>query len=267
MTGGAPPGGAAAMDELAAALARGDPDRHLALLAAPRAARPRLLPLYALNLEAARAPWVSAEPMVGALRLQWWRDRIAELGAGCAPPGPPLLSALAPLVPDPVPAALLDALVAARAADLSAEGPGDAAALFAHLDATGGSLMWAAALALGAPASAEGVVRDYARAAALAAWFLAVPAYAARGRRALPDPSPAAVSALAREGMAALARARRARSRLPAAARPALLPGWQAGPLLARAARDPAAVAEGRLALPEATRRGRLLVQALTGRW
>lgn len=57
---------------------RGDPDRFLAVMAAPVAARAQLLPLYAFNLEVARAPWVTKEPMIAEMRLQWWRDVVAE---------------------------------------------------------------------------------------------------------------------------------------------------------------------------------------------
>jgi phytoene/squalene synthetase len=63
-------------------LRRGDPDRFLAAMAAPPAARRVLLPLYAFNLEVARAPQVTAEPMIAEMRLQWWRDALAEIAAG-----------------------------------------------------------------------------------------------------------------------------------------------------------------------------------------
>lgn len=62
----------------AALVARGDPDRFAAIMAAPPAARARLFPLYAFNLEVARAPWVTKEPMIAEMRLQWWRDVLAE---------------------------------------------------------------------------------------------------------------------------------------------------------------------------------------------
>ena len=70
---------------LAETLSRGDPDRFAALLAMPPAARDRLLPLYAFNLEIARAPWVTAEPVIAEMRLQWWRDTVAEIGEGRPP--------------------------------------------------------------------------------------------------------------------------------------------------------------------------------------
>ena len=42
----------------AALVERGDPGRFRATMAAPLAARRVLFPLYAFNLEVARAPWV-----------------------------------------------------------------------------------------------------------------------------------------------------------------------------------------------------------------
>ena len=66
------------VDACAALVERGDPDRFAATMAAPVAARAQLWPLYAFNLEVARAPWVTKEPMIAEMRLQWWRDVVAE---------------------------------------------------------------------------------------------------------------------------------------------------------------------------------------------
>lgn len=251
--------------ELLARLERGDPDRFLALMAAPPAARIHLLPLYAFNLEVARAPFVTAEPMIAEMRLQWWRDVLAELEQGKPPRAHEVIVPLS-AVPN-LPHAILDDLIEARRWDIHRDPfPGEDA-LVAHLDRTAGHLMWAAALALDAPAPAEAAIRAYGRAAGLVAWFRALPAYVSLGRAPLPDPSPDAIAALAGEGLAWLAEARAARASVPRAVAPALLPGWQSGPLLARAARDPAAVAEGRLALSDFARRGRLLLQSVTNRW
>jgi 15-cis-phytoene synthase len=256
------------LDALAERLERGDPDRFLALMAAPVEARARLLPLYAFNLEVARAPWLTSEPLIAEMRLQWWRDTLAEIAAGAAPRAHEVALPLAGLVRDAaIPPGLLDAMVVARRWDIYREPFDDTRALWAHLEATGANLMWAAAIALGAPPGAEVAVRDAGAAAALAAWLRAVPELEARGRHPLPDPAPGAVAALAGEGAARLARARAARLTVPAAAVPALYPAWQAGAVLKRAARDPAAVAEGRLAQAEAARRWGLLWRSVTGRW
>lgn len=247
---------------------RGDPDRFLAAMAAPPVAREMLLPLYAFNVEVARAPWVTAEPMIAEMRLQWWRDTLAEIAEGRPARAHEVAEPLANVMrAAKIPAAMLDEAVAARRWDIGREPFADEAVLLDHLDRTGGHLMWAAALALGAPSAAEQPVRDLARAGALASWLRAVPALEAAGRRPLPDARPEAVARLAREGLAWIAAARAARGSVPKPVRPALLPAWQAAPLLAHAAVAPERVRSGDLQLSEFARRGRLLWQAATGRW
>ena len=62
-------------------VARADPDRFAAAMAAPVPSRRILFPLYAFNIEVARAPWAATEPMIAEMRLQWWRDALEEIGA------------------------------------------------------------------------------------------------------------------------------------------------------------------------------------------
>lgn len=250
----------------AALVERGDPDRFLSTMAAPVAARARLFPLYAFNLEVARAPWLTQEPMIAEMRLQWWRDVLTEIAEG----GPvrrhevatPLSDAL-----DPDTARILDRLVEARRWDIEGEAFADDAAFVTHIDAGAGSLMWAAARALGASDEIEPVVRDFAQGAGLAAWFLAIPELEAAGKRPLVDGRPGAVQTLARRGLEKIAHARRSRHAVPPLARPALMAGWMAAPILRQAAADPARVADGTLGLSEARRRAGLLLRASTGRW
>ena len=51
-------------------------DRYLAALLSPRGVREDLLALAAFAGELARIPAFVSEPMVGEIRLQWWRDAI-----------------------------------------------------------------------------------------------------------------------------------------------------------------------------------------------
>ncbi|EEW25834.1 squalene/phytoene synthase family protein [Rhodobacter ferrooxidans] len=244
---------------------RGDPDRFAACMAAPPAARARLWPLYALNLELARAPWASTEPMIAEMRLQWWADAIDDLGRGTQRPH----EVIAPLA-EVVQAADLPAIsrmIDARRHDIYAAPFADAAALDGYLQDTGAALMWLAARALGAPEATEAVVRDAGWAMALASYLRAVPDLQARGRVPLPDARPQAVADLARQGLARLARARGARRLVPVSAHPALLAGWQTQALLQLAVAQPERVAANDLRLSEFSRRGGLLWQALTGRW
>lgn len=249
-------------------VATGDPDRHAVTRAADDATQERLYPLYALNLEIARAAWASAEPMVCEMRLQWWRDALAKLTAvNFAAPAHPVLDACGWLAGDAQAGAVLDALIEARRWDVWAEPLADAAALWAHLGATGGAIMGLAARALGADDRAQGIARDFGTAAVLAPWLQAVPELTVRGRAPLPDATPAAIAALARDGLARLSAARAQRATVPRAVLPALLPGWQAAPLLRMAAQAPERVVQGTLWQSEFARRGGLAWRAVSGRW
>ena len=251
------------LDACAGIVERGDPDRHLAAMAAPPAARGRLLPIYAFNVEIARAPWVTEEPLLAEMRLQWWRDALAEVAEGREVRRHEVTTPLAGVL-DAEGARLLDAAAEARGRDARREPFEDEAALDAYLDATAGGLLWAAARALGA-GSGEEAARGAGFAQGLANWLRAIPALEARGRRPLPDGRPEAVAALARRGLDRLAEARRAG--VPPGARPAMLAAWRAGPILRQAAADPRRVAEGTLGTSEFARRGSLLLRSVTGRW
>lgn len=251
--------------DCAALVERGDRDRFLATMTAPVPARAVLFPLYAFNLEVARAPWMSAEPMIGEMRLQWWRDVLAEIGQGAAPRAHEVARPLAEAAEQaPVPLDVLDAVAEGHRAQLDPGGFADRAVLEAFLEATGAGLMWAAAAALGAEPGLERRVRAAGWANGLARYFQAIPELEARGRRPLPDGRPEAVRALAREG---LRRLEAARGPVPAELRPVLLAGWTTGPTLRRAAAEPGRVAAGRLAVSEFRRRAGLMSRALLGQW
>lgn len=59
-----------------------DGDLYLCHLFAPAATREALLTLYHLYADIARIPVSVSEPMVGAIRLQWWRDLLTALADG-----------------------------------------------------------------------------------------------------------------------------------------------------------------------------------------
>ncbi|WP_417723916.1 squalene/phytoene synthase family protein [Salipiger sp.] len=242
---------------------RGDPDRFDAAMAAPVEARAVLFPLYAFNLEVARAPWLTQESMIAEMRLQWWRDALDEIATGGLVRRHEVVTPLA-LVLDAGGAGLLDRLVAARRWDIYRDPFEDEAHFTRYLEETSGHLILAAGRALGG--MPEQVASDLGYASGLAGFLRAVPVLEAQGRLPLIDGRPEAVAALARGGLARLKRARGSMGMVAKPARAALLPGWQAGALLAQAASDPARVGAGTLGLSEFGRRARLLKSAVTGR-
>ncbi|RYH10391.1 squalene/phytoene synthase family protein [Tropicimonas sp. IMCC6043] len=252
--------------DCAAITEKGDPDRFLATMTAPVPARAALFPLYAFNVEVTRAPWVSAEPMICEMRLQWWHDVLGEIAAGAPLRAHEVAIPLTELLRDRgLPVEPLQALVAARRWDIY-RAPFETTGQFdAYIEATSAGLMWLAAQALGAPEECEAAIRAVGWAGGLAGFLRAVPELRARGRQPLVDAEPAAIGALAQDGLERLARARRAG--LPANLTPALRAAWRAEPTLRRAATAPERVLAGELEESGVARRLRLLRISVTGSW
>ena len=228
-------------------VAKGDPDRFDACMAASVAARPVLLPIYAFNVEVSRATWAISEPMIGEMRLQWLRDALDDIANGKAARQHEVIMSLADVL-DREGAQVLDQLVQARWRDLHSMTFGDVGQFREYLDATGGTLMWVAARALGG--EDEAGFRTLGRISGLANFLLAVPRLATRVGGPLPDDGSETVRTLARDALAEL------RSlRIPKAGRAASLASWRAGTILRRAADQPDRVTNGTLAESEFRRR------------
>ncbi|MDU8926655.1 squalene/phytoene synthase family protein [Alisedimentitalea sp. MJ-SS2] len=184
---------------------RGDPARFRAVMAAPPGVRERLFALYAFNVEIARAPYVTSEPGIAEIRLQWWIDALGEIAQGGAVHKHEVVVPLALSITSSQ-ALDLQAVVEARFHDVYNDPFADGVALCRYLEATSGTVLEVAAGMLGqgdaAPARAAGFAQG------LANWLRAVPALKAHGKSPLPDESDAAIAALATEGLVALNEAR-----------------------------------------------------------
>ncbi|MDE0969600.1 MAG: squalene/phytoene synthase family protein [Octadecabacter sp.] len=227
---------------------RGDPDRFLAVMAAPVAARRVLFPIYAFNAEVARAPWVTEEPMIAEMRLQWWREALEEIASGGTVRRHEITMTLADVL-DAKGARGLDRLVAARRWDVYKDGFEDEEHFKEYLDATAGELMWQAARALGA-VNREDVIR-FGRAAGVARYLSAVSALEVKGRVPLLDGRESAIAKLAREALKDIVR--------PISNNPAFLEAWQAKPLLLQIAKEPWRVAQGTVGISAFRAKWRLL--------
>jgi len=211
-----------------------------------------------------RAPWVTEEPMIAEMRLQWWRDVLGEIRDG----GPVRRHEVAtPLsgVVDADGAELLDELVAARRWDVYREPFEDLAHFREYLGKTSSNLLLAAARSLAEVP--EDTVREAGYALGLANWLRAVPALEQAGRIPLVEGTHQAIRALAEEGLDHLASARAARRTIPPAARPAMLVMWQVGPVLKTARDRPGRVADGALDTAPFRSRLTLMARAATGLW
>jgi phytoene synthase len=125
-----------------------DKDRFLASLFAPDQLRPRLLALYAFNIEIARIRETVSEVMLGEIRLKWWHDAIENLYAGTST-GHPVIEALAPAVAEAqLPKQAFANMIAARQFDLYDDPMPSLTALEGYLGETSSMLIQLAAMVL-----------------------------------------------------------------------------------------------------------------------
>ena len=72
--------------------------------------RPALVALFALDLELAHIVTTTTEPMIGEIRLAWWRDALIALDSGTVPAQPLLKLVAAEVLPRGLTGAELAAL-------------------------------------------------------------------------------------------------------------------------------------------------------------
>ncbi len=132
-------GAAASWAEVRARARQGEPDRYLAALLAPADVREDLVALSAAVADIGRIPGMVREPMMGEIRLQWWRDVLAEIGKGqsCGNPVADRLGGV--IVRHGLPVSLLIGMTEARAFDLYPDPFPDAGAFAGYLAKTEGA--------------------------------------------------------------------------------------------------------------------------------
>ena len=241
-----------------------DPDRFGAALVANAQDRPALITLYALNLEIARAPFQSGEPLLAEMRLQWWVDRLAEMGTGRPPP---LHDVLTPLWEAWGSAAGdLTPLAEARRRDCFREPFATPEEVAEYVADTSGRLMARAVARLGADAQGQAVAADQGLGAGLVAWLRALPQLQPLGL-GLAGGDPADAARLARMARDAFQRAAGSRGLLPKRAAAALYSGPGVGRLLSGILENKVNILEEEVVITPFQRRASLARLALTGRW
>jgi NADH dehydrogenase [ubiquinone] 1 alpha subcomplex assembly factor 6 len=167
---------------------RHDHDRFLVSLFMPAERRDAVWALLAFNLEIARVREAVSQPIIGQIRLQWWRDAIDEIYTGKPPRRHEIVQPLAAAIEaHRLTRTHFDTLIDGREFDLGDEPPADLASLERYLEQTSSRLIDLQLEILGveAPAAFEA-----ARAVGIA-WGLvglarALPFHGAHGRIYLP---------------------------------------------------------------------------------
>ena len=172
---------------IAQTVRRFDPDRYFSALFAPETVRRHLMTLYAFNHETARIAETVHQPMMGQIRLEWWRETLDGARNG-APRDHNVARALAELfAAQALPIELFDAILDARAFDTSQEMFFDWAAVETYCDATSGNIMRLASRILWSDGEGDAAAREAGIAYALAGLIRALPFHAARHKVYLPQ--------------------------------------------------------------------------------
>jgi NADH dehydrogenase [ubiquinone] 1 alpha subcomplex assembly factor 6 len=255
------------LSQAALLVRRHDRDRYQTALFAPVARREALFALYAFNYEIARVREAARKPMLGQIRLQWWRENIAAAFEGDMIRQHPVVEAVTAAIRENVlTRAHFERLIEARERDLGAEPPASLVGLEDYAEGTSAPLVQLALEVLGAagPAATE-AGRHVGIAYALAGLLRAIPFDARLGHARIGAEIP--LAAIADRAAQHLREARTRRGAIPRAATAALLPAVVATRYLARfraAACDPFA---GELAAPDPLQAWRLAAAALLGRF
>ncbi|MEM9600062.1 MAG: squalene/phytoene synthase family protein [Pseudomonadota bacterium] len=134
-------------------LKQADPDRVRSAQLADPDIRDRLLTLYAFHSELAKVPELVSEPMMGAIRYQWWRDCIDKIYLGQSVRAHEVSQPLAELIAQSgISRFLLDRIIDGRERDLDPTPFPDLDAATAYVDATSGALARAAVTLCGGDA-------------------------------------------------------------------------------------------------------------------
>lgn len=126
-----------------------DSDRYVTALFAPAPRRADLMALYAFNIELARGREAVSEPALGQIRLQWWRDAVAECYGGRARRHQVVQPLAAAIERHGLSRHLFDRIIDAREADFAAGPPEGLEDLLAYADATSAALNLLALQTLG----------------------------------------------------------------------------------------------------------------------
>ena len=90
-------------------------DRYLAILLSPRRQQSSLMAVAAFNSELAQIPHATSDPMLTAIRLQWWRDALEGACGKTGKTGNPVADALIDTVrSDDLPSQLIDEMLDAH---------------------------------------------------------------------------------------------------------------------------------------------------------
>lgn len=272
----------------AAAVRRLDRERYLAALFAPAGRRDALFALLAFNLETAKTAEVVSEPLLGEIRLQWWRDAVDGIYGGSVREHPVLAALAEAIETRSLERSRFHAILDGRGVDLREQPFHDLDALEEYLARTAVPLLELVCQALGVEdGETIRLAREAGLGLGLAGVLRAIPFHAGQRRLYVPlslmteagiapaalfdlgppKSFPEVVKPVAARARAHIAALRKRRRDIPIAARAAFLPLSMSEAYLRRLARNGHDAFDPGLAFSPLAVQGRIAWAAITGRY
>jgi NADH dehydrogenase [ubiquinone] 1 alpha subcomplex assembly factor 6 len=176
------------LSSIAALCRHHDRDRYQTALFAPADRQEALFALYAFNYEIARVREIVTQPMLGQIRLQWWREIVDAAFAGRPPRQHEVAEPLAAAIREFAPTrAYFDRMIDTRERDLDDAPPATMAALEDYAEGTAATLLYLALEVLGVrEATVAAAAREVGVGYALSGLLRAMPFHARSGRSYIP---------------------------------------------------------------------------------
>ncbi len=150
-----------------------EPERYAASLKGSIDDQKKIHCLYALNYEISKAAWVSREPIICKIRLQWWKDSFENASVINSLD---LVNEIINMCNNSlIPIKLISEMIDARYWDISSAAFVSREDQDDYINKTYGNLFWIGAQLLGAEKNLEDSIRKYAYGAGVSAFLLAAP--------------------------------------------------------------------------------------------
>ena len=228
-----------------------DPDKYLALMTCDSQLKKIIFPIYALNVEISRIPYVTSDRIIAEMRLQWWLDLLSSFEGSGPVVDHPIAHALKEhLVNNKIGIRLLKEAVRARIWDINSSHHQNELDLWNYIEYTSSNLLKSC---LGSGVS----ITSYGRGVGMAFYLLAVPKLLELGRNPLPDLSDDALYNLAKKATAEIDFARN--NTLDRRTVAGFRLGWMAPIVLRKIMKKPQLVLSGELQSSEFRKKIRLL--------
>ncbi len=195
---------------------------------APIDKRGPLLALLAFNLEIATIPEIVSEPLLGEIRLQWWRDTLDAIFDSREIEHPVALGLKSAVEQHCLSKNLFDEYFEARSFDLNGQPPASLEELENYADASAGALneLMAEVLLANLAAESRNAVRHAGVSWALSGLLKAISFHSAQGRSYMPRGvnEDRRIQAVAEAALVSIRKARSLSSKIPPSLLPVMLP-------------------------------------------